>query len=87
MSQKLKCHEKNYVAPKLKCYQNWNFTLTEMLQNLRIFSKLNLNKKKIQEIGTDHLGLVFRTIKNGHYFSTVGVFDQMKKKTRARPDY
>ena len=30
-----------------------------MLQNLKISSKLNINKNKIQEIGTDHLGLVF----------------------------
>ena len=69
MSLKLKCHYnwnvtktemlwKTDVATKLKCYQNWNSTLTEMLQNIKIFSKWNLNPKKIQEIGTDHLGLV-----------------------------
>ena len=29
-----------------------------MLQNLKISSKWNLNQNKIQEIGTDHLGLV-----------------------------
>ena len=34
------------------------FTLTEMLQNLKISSKWNLNQTKIQEIGTFHLGLV-----------------------------
>ena len=58
MSQKLKCHEKTDVAPKLKCYQSWNFTLSKMLQNLKISSKWNLNHNQIQEIGTDHLGLV-----------------------------
>ena len=30
-----------------------------MLQNLKISSKRNLNQNKIQEIGTDHLGLVW----------------------------
>ena len=50
---------KTDVAPKVKCYQNLNFTLTEMWQNLKISSKLNFNQNKIQEIGTDHHGLVF----------------------------
>ena len=67
--QKLKCHynwnvtktEMSWetdVAPKLKCYQNLNFTLTEMLHDLKMSSKWYLNQNKIQEIGTDHLGLV-----------------------------
>ena len=34
---------KTDVAPRLKCYKNWNFTLTEMIQNLKISSKWNLN--------------------------------------------
>ena len=33
-----------------------------MLLNLKISSKLNLNQNKIQEIGTDHLGLVLSVI-------------------------
>ena len=49
---------KTDVALKLKCYQNWNFTLTEMLQNPKISSKWNLNQNKSEEIVTDHLGLV-----------------------------
>ena len=60
--KKLKCHEKTDVAPKLKCYQSLNFTLTEMLQNLTISSKWNLNQNENQEIGTDHLGLVYLSI-------------------------
>ena len=58
MSQNTEMSWKTDVAPKLKCYQNWNFTLTEMLQNVKISSKWNLNQNKIQEICTDHLGLV-----------------------------
>ena len=48
--QKLKCHE------KLMWHQNWNvtktrkFTLTEMLQNLRVSSKWNLNQNKSRRL-------------------------------------
>ena len=59
MSQKTEMSWKSDVAPKRKFYQNWNLTLTEMLQNLKVSSKWNLNQIKIQEIGTDHLGLVW----------------------------
>ena len=50
---------KTDMAPKLKFNRYWNFTLTEMLQNLKISSKWNLNQNKIQEIGKDPLGLVY----------------------------
>ena len=73
MSLKLKCHQNWNVTKKitptemslqLKCHKNWNVmrnwcgSKTEMLHNLKMPSKWYLNQNKIQEIGTDHLGLV-----------------------------
>ena len=57
---KLKGHQKwsftkTELSPKLKCDQNWNVTKTESLPNIIMSSKIKI---KIQEIGTEHLGLV-----------------------------
>ena len=41
---------KTEMLPKLKCYQNWNITKHNNILKIKI---------KIQEIGTDHLGLVY----------------------------
>ena len=46
---------KTEMLPKQKCYQNWNVTKYSNVLKIKI---------KIQEIGTDHLGLVSSLIVN-----------------------
>ena len=72
MSPRQKCHQnwivtKTEMSAKLKCHQNWNVMKTEMLPKLKCYQNWNVTKHnnvlkikiKIQEIGTDHLGLVY----------------------------
>ena len=69
LSPKLKCHQngnvtKTKISPKLQCYLNYNVTKTKMPPKLKCYKmkkcpkNQNLNQIKIQDIGTDHLGLV-----------------------------
>ena len=44
------------MSTKLKFYQNWNVMINEILQNLKISSKLTLNLNL--NPGPDHLGLI-----------------------------
>ena len=65
---------KTKMSPKLQCFQNWNVTKTKMLPKLKCYQNWNVTKskniikiqiwilRKIQEIGTDHLGLVILSI-------------------------
>ena len=46
------------MSPQLKCYINWNVTITEISQNFKMFSNQNLKP----EVGPDHLGLVVSNI-------------------------
>ena len=60
-SLKLKCHQiwnvtKTEVSPKLNCHQNWSVIKTEMLPYIIFVLK---NRKKIPEIGTEYIGLVY----------------------------
>ena len=67
MSPKLICHQnwnvtKSEMSPKLKFHQNWIVTKTEVSSKLKgyqiiIYSKIKI---KIQEIGTEYLGLVWK---------------------------
>ena len=60
MSPNLKCHQnQNFTttesSPKQKSHQNWSVTNTDMLPNIIMYSKIKI---KIQEIGTEYLGIV-----------------------------
>ena len=70
MSPNLKRHQnwsftKTELSPKLKCHQNWNFTKTEVLPNNLMSSKVQI---RIQEIGTEYLGLVYKRLAS-HVFA------------------